>query len=428
MNQGKSLITFVMVALAATLTIYMGYYVVDTFSDPFSSVLAYSYTAYDSVEADGILVREEQVLSDQSGIVEVLRREGEKVGVNQLVARVYRDSQAQNDYAHLNQLEQEIELLQSVAGEGVGVESAARLDEDILQSVVQLRAAVAQDDYSQLEDQVQQIKSGVLKRGYTYGDGVTIADLTSRLRELTEEYRLQNQHFSGSANQVRTRHAGIFSNLVDGFETLLTPDTIFSLTSSQLEQMLTSASSLPASSSVGKIITSNRWYFVSNIDPETAARLKPIVQDKKKTITVRFSGDFNQDVSMRVEQISPEENGACLVIFSSDRYLSKTTLLRRQTAEIIFASYSGLRVPKEALRMVITTYMDEETGQEQERKRLGVYTLVAGRTEFKETTVVLEGQDYYVLQSAATGSRAFRAGDEVIVRAVGLQDGLLLVS
>ena len=56
------------------------------------------------------------------------------------------------------------------------MESAARLDEDILQSVVQLRASTALGDYSELEEQVLEVKSSVLKRGYTYGDGLTAAD------------------------------------------------------------------------------------------------------------------------------------------------------------------------------------------------------------------------------------------------------------
>ena len=52
-----------------------------------------------------------------------------------------------------------------------GVDSAARLDEDILQALVDLRAACALGDYADLEEQVLEIKSDVLKRGYTYGTG-----------------------------------------------------------------------------------------------------------------------------------------------------------------------------------------------------------------------------------------------------------------
>ena len=115
-----------------------------------------------------------------------------------------------------------------------------------------------------------------------------------------------------------------------------------------------------------------------------------------------------------------------LVVFSSDRYLARTTLLRHQTAELIFESFSGLRVPKEAVRMIKSTQKDEETGEEREVSKLGVYVLVAGRAEFKGIQVVTEGGDYYVVKPTSTSSDALRAGDEVITQAIGLFDGQLL--
>ena len=51
MKQGKPLITFVMVLLAAALACYFAYYVWQTFQDPFTTTYAYEYTLNDSVEA-----------------------------------------------------------------------------------------------------------------------------------------------------------------------------------------------------------------------------------------------------------------------------------------------------------------------------------------------------------------------------------------
>ena len=130
---------------------------------------------------------------------------------------------------------------------------------------------------------------------------------------------------------------------------------------------------------------------------------------------------------MTVVQVGEPEGDQCTVVFSSDRYLSRTTLLRRQTAQLIFDSWSGLRIPKTALRLVEETVTDEETGQETTETRLGVYALVNKRTEFKEVEVLTEGSDYYVVSPVGTGRRILRAGDEVITQATGLEDGQLLI-
>ena len=76
--------------------------------------------------------------------------------------------------------------------------------------------------------------------------------------------------------------------------------------------------------------------------------------------------------------------------------------------------------------MVTSTYEDTESGEIVESSRVGVYAIVGGRAEFKEVEIVTEGSDYYVVRSAVSGSAALRAGDTIIVRAVGLYDGQLL--
>ena len=419
MKQGKSVITFAMAAIAVALVIYFGFYVAKVFSEPYTTALAYTYTSNDSAEAVGILVRQETVLPAQTGIVDVTRSEGEKVGVGQSVAQVYRDSQAQNNQADLEALADQIQLLE-YSSDGGGVDSAAKLDENILQAVTALHAASGVGDYNQLEDQARTLKSTVLKRGYVYGNGLGSEELTQKLNDLKSQYAALKQQTSSSTSSVRAPQSGVFSTLVDGYETAVTPQTVFQLTPSSLSALL-AGQGKESGGGVGKLITSTRWYFAAALPVSVAERLK-----EGSTATLRFSGDFDQDIDMRVDQIGQAEGDKSVVVFSTDRYLSQTTLLRQQTAELIFKSWSGLRIPKQALRMEKSTYTDKETGQEVQNNRLGVYALLGGRAEFKTVEVVTEGDDYYVVRSTTDESDALRAGDEVIVRATELYDGQLL--
>ena len=419
MKQGKSVITFAMAAIAVALVIYFGFYVAKVFSEPYTTALAYTYTSNDSAEAVGILVRQETVLPAQTGIVDVTRSEGEKVGVGQSVAQVYRDSQAQNNQADLEALADQIQLLE-YSSDGGGVDSAAKLDENILQAVTALHAASGVGDYNQLEDQARTLKSTVLKRGYVYGNGLGAEELSQKLNDLKSQYAALKQQTSSSTSSVRAPQSGVFSTLVDGYETAVTPQTVLQLTPSSLSALL-AGQGKEAGGGVGKLITSTRWYFAAALPVSVAERLK-----EGSTATLRFSGDFDQDIDMRVDQVGQAEGDKSVVVFSTDRYLSQTTLLRQQTAELIFNSWSGLRIPKQALRMEKSTYTDKETGQEVQNNRLGVYALLGGRAEFKTVEVVTEGDDYYVVRSTTDESDALRAGDEVIVRATELYNGQLL--
>ena len=417
MKQGRSVINIVMAALAVVLALYFGVYLYNSLSSPFSTTLAYSYTLLDSIRADGLLVRREQLLPDQSGIVEVTLAEGERAASGQTVALVYRDSQAQEDQARISSLQLEAEILSYAMSEPGDVESAARLDEGILNSLVSLRDAAARSDYSRLEEQVVDLKSGVLKRGCTYGEGVSPADLSTRLKALRGEIEALSHRSKADITRVRAPRSGVFSHLVDGLENLTPEDILNDPDPGRLRSLMEEVRpGVPGS--VGKLITSDRWYFAAVIPAEAAGRLK-----EGGFATVRFSGDFSQELPMRVDRLVLGPDGEASAVFSSDRYLARTTLLRSQTAEIIFGRYSGLRLPKEALRLVKETVTDRDTGEEKEISRLGVYTIVAGRTEFKDAEVVTEGSGYYILRPVGAGRKALRAGDEVIVRGTGLYSG-----
>lgn len=420
MKQGRPVIAIVMVAMAVALAIYFGVYAFQTFNTPFSTTLTYVYTVSDSVQAEGLLVRKEQVLSGREGIQDIVRGEGEKVGVGQTVALIYRDSQTQADQAELDALETEIQLLEHAVTQSGDVESAAHLDEDILQSMVALRAATALGDFGELEDQVLDVKSSVLKRGYTYGDGLTADELSARLKQLKSRRIELSGQTASATTRIRAPKAGIFSSLVDGYEMLIDPQQAMQLTPSKLKGLLDNPPSVQEGV-LGKLILDDRWYLLVNLDPGTAERLRG-----KATATLRFAGDFQQEVEMDIERVGEAEDSLVTVVFSTDRYLGQTTLLRRQTVELVFEDYTGLRVPKGAVHMEKVEQTDEETQETTTQTCLGVYVLISGRAEFKRVEVVIEGSDYYVVKPLDTGRKILRAGDEVITRGTGLYDGQLL--
>ena len=420
MKQGKPLITLVILILAATVAIYFTAYIYNALDDPYRTTQVYAYTSYDSVTVEGLVVREARVLPAQPGILEITRAEGEKVGTGQEIALVYRDSQAQANQVQIEELEMEIELLEYAIDQGGDLDSAARLDEDILQAVVGLRASYALGDCTQLRDQVMNVKSSVLKRGYTYGEGLTPADLTARLRQLKEELTVLTRQSARATTRVTAPEPGVFSSLVDGYESLLTPDTVLQLTPSALQELIDNPAG-EESGALGKLLTSNTWYFAANLPKQSAERLT-----EGKTATLRFSGELNREVEMTVEQIGPTEQNKTLVVFSSSRYLILTTLLRCQTVELIFDRWSGLRIPKQALHLEEVTRTDDKTGEPVSVQILAVYALVNGHAELREVEIVHEGEDYYVVRSVGTGSMVLRAEDTIITEATGLQDGLRL--
>ena len=125
----------------------------------------------------------------------------------------------------------------------------------------------------------------------------------------------------------------------------------------------------------------------------------------------------------------PEEDGQCAVVLSTDRYLSETTLLRRQTVELVFDSREGIRVPTESIRVVEQTVTDPETEEESQVLTTGVFVLVGQQAEFKPVTVVEQMEEFarVVPADGVSDSEALRAGDQIILSSVELTDGAVIL-
>ena len=190
--------------------------------------------------------------------------------------------------------------------------------------MVSLRTASVQQDFSDLEDQVLEVKGKVLRREYTYSDELSAESLTTRLQELETQYQtLRNQSYS-AITQVTAPTSGTFSTLVDGYEGLINSESAGNLTPQALQDLLNQNPS-GDSAAVGKLVSSDKWYFAAVVTQEEGERL-----EQAGTLTLRFAGDFTQDISMKVEKVNQDGQGQAVVLLSSDRYLEQTTLLRRE--------------------------------------------------------------------------------------------------
>lgn len=419
MKQGTLVNRVVMFCLLGAIVIYLGVSAYRSFTNPYQTVLSYSYTVDDTMEATGFLVRSEQVIAGSGGIVDPLVDEGEKVAVGQAVAAVYQSQEAAQRQQEIQALELEIEQLQYALNTGNSVADSAQLSQEITDALAQLRTSVAQGDLTRLEDETLNLKSLVYKRETAFGEGSGSKEgLSESIQAVQAQLSSLTAQAAQDTRRITVSQSGIFSAQVDGYEGLLTPEGLEALTPSSLDTLAAQSVSGDASA-VGKLITDATWYFICPLTEQQAARLT-----QGETVQVRFSRDWSGEVPMEVERIGAPENGRVAVILSSTRFLSDTTLLRRQTVDIVFYSQSGIRVPKSAIRVDEQEVEDDQTGELVTEKVTGVYALVSGRYEFKPVNVLAERDDYCLVEPVdSTTKKALRAGDTIIIAGAEIFDG-----
>ena len=422
-----------MIAVFLAVVIYFGFNVAAYFMDPYTTSVAYSFTSENAVTVSGYMVREEEVLPGGGELVYIGRGEGERVGAGGTVALVYQSAQALDSANMLRNLEMQLEQLQYAQTLVSGAQASSRLDDEIRSALLEFRADLADGSLSAADESGSALRGSVLKRSYAYSGG---GDLDTTEAALKAQISSLSASVDPGTSRITAPKAGLFSSLVDGYEPVLHLDMISTMT----PQLFRNITPVTGAAGVGKMVYGGTWAFVTAMHTADIGRLA--VGD---TITLRFQKGLNRDMEMKVSYISVEQGGEKVVAFTSEKYLSLTTLLRRQNAEVIFDSYSGVRVPRSSVRVeqVEVTGEDGEpeldsNGNPKTEAVTCVYAMW-GRFARRKPVKVLWQEDEYILVVPDTDalnaipsentkeSRRLRAGDEVIISAAEIYDGMVIL-
>ena len=403
--------------LAVTLGVlaYFGIQGLDYLSDPLTTTLAYNYQVEEGTDLSGYVVREERVLADDAGgLLRLQRSEGERVSAGGTVALVYADQTSLDRQQEIDELTGRIDQLQFAQEASVGSEVLLKLDAQIMRSLLAYRSELAAGRLDNAEEHETELRSLVLKRDYTNSDS---EDLSGQIAELQGRLKELKAQAASSVRRVTAPVSGLYSAVVDGYETVLTPDALADMTPSQLNAVKADET---VTSQTGKLILGDCWYYAVTMSAEQTEALR----DAGGSMTLRFAKGVEQDQTVTLYAVGPEEQGRVVVTFRGEYNLAQLTLLRRQSAQLIRRTVAGIRVPNEALRAA-STKVDQE-GNRTTAEGLGVYCVVGMEARFKPVEVVYSGDGFVLVRSAAASdqeSLRLRPGDEIIISAKDLYDG-----
>lgn len=402
-------------ALTLGLLAYFGVQGARYFTDPLSTTAAYVYQVEESVSVSGWMVREEQVLPGEgTGLLQLLREEGERLSAGGTVARVYADQASLDRQEEIAALTARIEQLQFAQEAALGVEVTQKLDLQISQSIQSYRAALVADQLREAEKQGGALRTQVMKRDFSVSGA---GDLGTQLQELQAQRKTLQSQAAGSVRRITAPKAGLYSAVVDGYETVLTPAGLKELTPSALAAVQPAAGTV---SNVGKLVLGESWYYAAPMTAVQAEELK-----EAGGLKLRFAKGGERDLPVTLAFTGPEENGKVVAVFQSNTYLPELTVVRQQSAQILTGAAEGIRVPREALRIVTETVEDKD-GNQEEVRRTGVYCVIGREAVFKPVKSVYSTEHFVLVQADVTADQEalrLRPGDEIIVRAGELYDG-----
>lgn len=396
----KQVFTSAAALLFALLTAcYMGYQVAVNLSEKIITADAVSVTAEDVISADGVFIRSEQLIyAEAGGSVEFLVEEGAKVANGQQIAGFFNDQGQLALYRQSRALEQQIESVKYAFSHMADGTDSVKLDSLIKMNLLAMGDKLDRGALSQAEEYAARLDAMIVQRGAAQKGETDYASILADLE--SQKAGIDAQIQGGAAALAPT--GGYFIGSVDGLEQTLTPAGLETLSARQIRQALEQPAPQPGGA-IGKVTDEYQWYFAALVNEEQAGRLRKLNQ-----ATLRFHQLLSEDVVCQIESVRQDEDGQWIALFRGDYMNAALLQARDQQADIVLQAYSGLKVPKEALRQ-------NDEGQ------WGAYCLEGARVVFKPTSWVFQTETYYVAEPDAEKG-GLTLYDKMVVKAKNIEN------
>ncbi len=392
------------VLLAAFTVCYTGWLAYRFLVPSYRTETAFSYTVADSCRVRAVAVRNEQVLtSSQEGVYNYLCEDGEVILSHTAIADVYENAEDLALQNFCDRCEGEIAVLKSAESAALQPLLTDTLNaelSDAAGSIVDLAARKSLDGLSSERERIQfllgkkLIASGKLK------------DFSGQISFLQGQISDAKAKISSQPISITAGLDGYFCSGTDGYETIF-PSDVKELSVQMVEGVLDGTTKpLAYANAVGKVQKDFQWNLALVVNSEQAENFA-----EGAGVVLNFGVSGATDIPAEITRVVPEGNETLVVLTCGrlDRYLINVRIV---SAEIKFKSYSGLRIPKNALRYI---------GQTE-----GVYVKSGNLVEFKPIERLYEGETYVLCSDTSNLENALEQFDEVIVEGTDLYDGKIL--
>lgn len=313
-------------------------------SSSFETQTVYEQKVLDTVDAEMFIIRDEMLLSSESGgVIVPIASNGERVSRGSEIAAIFPSEASANNYTKLGALNAKLESYMKINSQlRLANLDINKLTGEINSDYFSLMDSVYYNDYSSLEEDEISFAEKLSRKQISLDEEV---DCTEKIAEL------QNEISTVKAAAVPQRiisaeTSGYYVSKPDGYEDILTVDDIETLTQAQLDVALNAEKKEIPSDSLGKIISGYNWYIACTV--ETAKLSDYKVGDKINLII----GDTSENtVQTELYKMISVDNMRSVAVFKCNLMNEELATLRIVNGKIVLDELSGLKVRKDAVRI-----------------------------------------------------------------------------
>lgn len=429
----KKIRTLGAVVLAFLVLLYVGYQAYQATHQSIRTETAMYGEVSDVLQVQGFILRNETVIDESySGVLSYRVADGSRVSRGGVIADIFSNESDAASQRELDQLDQEIENLQSLSQTAnFYVANPSMLGDQIYSALEGISQLVNENDFSGLNTQKGELQNALIRRQLITGEE-SAEDYSQRISQLQSQRDTLASQTGSATGSILAPEAGYFISTVDGLENVMDISQVESITVAQAEELLEQQpSSIDA---VGKICQDFNWYAVCVFDEDDMVRFEG-VEDVYLDIPFASTEQIPAKVLARN---SDGESGKTAVVFQCSTMDADIAAVRNEAIQVTVNTYSGVLVNERAIRFADVEYTTtDEAGntvtQVQENVK-GVYVLYGGQLEFVQVFTDQTVNGYAICrtdlteeeQSMLVTDSTIQLYDQVVVEGTDLYDGKIV--
>ncbi len=382
--------------------VFIGNQIISSFYKPIKTETAVYHTVSDGFNITGLIIRNEILVHyDGGGVMHFVTDDGSRVAKAGVIADIYNSENASITVSEIKSIEAKIKDITDILSYN-DIESA---NLDLINSRVESKVddlifATSKGEYSTVSTCAEELLSAINHREAAMGN---VADFSVKLEQLNSRLNELKVALPQTKGQILAEESGYFVSKTDGYEqvfsskdlTLFTPDFLKEAKQEDL-----------AKNVIGKIVSDYEWYIAASVSVNQSLNYK-----EGEVLKIETSVKSSPEITATVKQINISDNGEnAVVIFACNEMNSELASMRSGPMTVIKDEYSGLRVPKKALRVVDS--------------QRGVYVLSGMQIKFIPVQIVYSNESFIICKK--DNDSRLRLYDQVVVKGKNLYDGKIV--
>ena len=384
------------VLLSLFVVVMVAYQVYYHFNEKRDTVEAELYTYNDNITAQGVFVRDENVVTySGGGVLDYNYADASKVSVGSTIANVYESEEDILGVRAQQGILERIDELKRAEQPG----TTDYIQPETLKSQIDAKyklmiSASIDKDYDSVakyEKEISQIMSIYnIVTDSSSGYEKVIDSLEKDLEKLKKDTKKPKE-------KIDAPETGYFVGYADGYEAILNKEKCINMSKQQILDIVNDTDSVAKPpNAAGKLLKDYSCKILMVVDNDERLKagmyLNAMLSASKETYSVF------------VDSVKDAGDGQSIVILSCDSLDSALVSERVQRIELVFDDYTGLKVPREAIHF-------------NSDKEKGVYVILGQDVQFKKIDIIYEGDDY-VLSKNSSNEDYLLLYDQILLEAV----------